>query len=702
LTISAGFFSLVAFRFFQIFWFQGITNSAYQAIFNVVPAERRDQTRTFIDGVPGQIGIVLAGVILIFSERFLPPQGLFIIGGFGAALTTYFAWRARREYRGALVEALRAGHPHVFGDDEEPFGGFQRDAAAISTVIGGISHPDPVVRRVSAEILGNLAVPDAQDALVKALEDEDAQVRAALLRSLARAGAVTAMLEVVSCIHDSDPVVRQEAVMALRSLTPYNRGVESILEPLLQDPDSAVRAATAVTLLGFGSHMEAEATLRKMATADQIETRAAALSAIAIWGIADAYDLAEAGLEDPSPAVRRAAATALVEIDADRCIIPLVAALADEDPTVRDAIAKVLGGIGDRALPETLKALEDPAKEEGALFALDQFPTHKNQAPIRLYAQERIKQATYYHQVKLEMDSWTVNERSHLLRHSLQKKSMDLARQALRAVALLGNRRSISLAIDGLNQSDPAQRANALEILEAIDEAALVRPLLGLWEAGQESASATDERYLDLLRDTDPWIRACAVLVCGTLEDPEIIDTLNQLAQRDPDEMVRAVANSVMKGKEFMETLQTLSLMERILFLHRVPLFEELDPADLKRVASIARENLYPSGEYIVRQGDTGDEMYIIVSGEVRVLVHSAEGSPVEVARRKSGEYVGEMAILSHEPRMASLVADGQVRALCLGQKEFEAILRERPGTSIALIQILCARIREQGVGEKI
>ena len=84
------------------------------------------------------------------------------------------------------------------------------------------------------------------------------------------------------------------------------------------------------------------------------------------------------------------------------------------------------------------------------------------------------------------------------------------------------------------------------------------------------------------------------------------------------------------------------------------------------------------------------------VSGEVRVVAAGGDGQALELARRTPGEYVGEMAILSQEPRMASLVASGGVRTLCIDQKQFEGILRERPETSLAVIQVLCARLRER------
>ena len=145
-----------------------------------------------------------------------------------------------------------------------------------------------------------------------------------------------------------------------------------------------------------------------------------------------------------------------------------------------------------------------------------------------------------------------------------------------------------------------------------------------------------------------------------------------------------------------MQTLHTLSLMERILFLKRVPLFTNLPPAELKQVAAIADEHLFVDDEVIAQQDEPGDELYVIVSGQVRVVVSLDGDEESELALRGAGEYVGEMAVISQKPRMAKLVAEGDVRTLCIEQKQFEGILRERPETSLAVMRVLCDRLRER------
>lgn len=144
-----------------------------------------------------------------------------------------------------------------------------------------------------------------------------------------------------------------------------------------------------------------------------------------------------------------------------------------------------------------------------------------------------------------------------------------------------------------------------------------------------------------------------------------------------------------------METLPTLSTLERILFLRRVPLFADLSPAELKQVALVASEFSFSQSELLARQGEAGDEMYVILEGEIEVSVDGPAGSREVLARRGPGECVGEMSIISREPRMASLIAASDLRILRIAQKEFEGILRERPQTGLAVMRVLIKRLKE-------
>jgi hypothetical protein len=251
---------------------------------------------------------------------------------------------------------------------------------------------------------------------------------------------------------------------------------------------------------------------------------------------------------------------------------------------------------------------------------------------------------------------------------------------------------AIGLAIDDLATPDPARRANALEALDAVGEPHVVRPLLRAWEAITLPAGDVVSALTEVMRDRDPWLRACGARAAAA--HPELRPVVGVLARTDADTLVRAAAASVEEDPG-VETLPTLSLMERILFLRRVPLFVDLAPVDLKQVAEISDEHAFGDGDLIADQGEPGEEMYLIVSGEIRVMVARDGEGPAEVARRTSGDCVGEMAVISRAPRMASLVAAGDVRTLVIDRVRFERILRDRPEASLAVMGVLCSRLRE-------
>ncbi len=131
-----------------------------------------------------------------------------------------------------------------------------------------------------------------------------------------------------------------------------------------------------------------------------------------------------------------------------------------------------------------------------------------------------------------------------------------------------------------------------------------------------------------------------------------------------------------------------MSPIEVVLVLRRIPLFAGLAPAELQRVAGIAEERSYSASDVIGAEGELGEEMHIVLDGNVRVV-----RSGQIVARRGVGEVVGEMSLITRQPRVASLVAEGDVRTLRIGHHEFEAMVRERPEIALGVMRELAERL---------
>jgi cyclic nucleotide-binding protein len=267
------------------------------------------------------------------------------------------------------------------------------------------------------------------------------------------------------------------------------------------------------------------------------------------------------------------------------------------------------------------------------------------------------------------------DERLELLRDSLLDASRADAVTAIRAVALLRETAAIAIALENLSGADAAQRANALEVIDTMGERDLVRPLLALWEP--ERSRTLDEDWRErALHHPDDWIRSSAAWAL------EAADAETRAEKRE--------------GEEMTETLATLPVMDRVLFLRRVPLFADLPPQDLLPIAAIASEHSFADADTIAEQDEPGDEMHIIVSGYVMVILRQPDGHQQVLAVRSAGDVIGEMAVITSSPRMASLAAKGPVRLLSIARRPFEAMLRERPETSLALLRVLCQRLADR------
>lgn len=102
----------------------------------------------------------------------------------------------------------------------------------------------------------------------------------------------------------------------------------------------------------------------------------------------------------------------------------------------------------------------------------------------------------------------------------------------------------------------------------------------------------------------------------------------------------------------------------------------------------------YTDGEAIVREGETGDRMFIIQSGRVRVS-RSMNGNEVELAQLKAGDFFGEMALIDREVRSATVSAIGEVRLLSIDKKNFLRRVHEDPSLAYRVIQKMSQKIRE-------
>jgi len=128
---------------------------------------------------------------------------------------------------------------------------------------------------------------------------------------------------------------------------------------------------------------------------------------------------------------------------------------------------------------------------------------------------------------------------------------------------------------------------------------------------------------------------------------------------------------------------------ERETALRRIPMFADLSPAELTRVASQLAEIELPAGTTLMTQHERGREAVIIADGVAEI---SVDGQPISSA--SSGDLVGELALLDSGPRTATVTALTRVRAYVLDPREF-AVLFESPKSARWIAAELARRLRD-------
>ena len=131
--------------------------------------------------------------------------------------------------------------------------------------------------------------------------------------------------------------------------------------------------------------------------------------------------------------------------------------------------------------------------------------------------------------------------------------------------------------------------------------------------------------------------------------------------------------------------------VEKIVFLSDVPMFGQVQSAELAKIAEITDEVVVPAGQCVFREGDFGEELFIIVEGRVRISLRGRI-----LAKLKERDYFGEMSLLDGEPRSATAEAEVDTLLLRIRQADFHRILARNFDATLAVLRTLSRRLRAQ------
>ena len=141
-------------------------------------------------------------------------------------------------------------------------------------------------------------------------------------------------------------------------------------------------------------------------------------------------------------------------------------------------------------------------------------------------------------------------------------------------------------------------------------------------------------------------------------------------------------------AKKISTASDSITSYDKMMYLHSTPFFKNITFNELNYLAHVTELVTFESKDMIIKQGDSGDSLFMITKGEVEVLVDDNV-----VATLTEGSYFGEIAIVADVKRTASVVACSEVTALRLLTNDFKNFICENPTVSISLMKEITLRL---------
>ncbi len=128
-------------------------------------------------------------------------------------------------------------------------------------------------------------------------------------------------------------------------------------------------------------------------------------------------------------------------------------------------------------------------------------------------------------------------------------------------------------------------------------------------------------------------------------------------------------------------------------FLKTTVLFQDLLPAQLDKIVKVATEKNYPKYHVVFEEGETGDALYIIRSGLVKISKESSDGRTKTLALLSPGEVFGEMAVLSDEGRSANAETLADTICVIIAREDFTTLIEKNSSIAMQIIRTLSERL---------
>jgi hypothetical protein len=240
----------------------------------------------------------------------------------------------------------------------------------------------------------------------------------------------------------------------------------------------------------------------------------------------------------------------------------------------------------------------------------------------------------------------------------------------------------------------------AFRTLVLLEDKHIIRKVDKTLRTGSERSRGDALEVLSNLGDRESSDLLVLLHVAGDLEEkiPQALrfvdvppaDGIVEASRRSESRWIRMAADAYHESNPPAE-----ATMQRLLALQQVPLFSKLSLEQLEAVQQITTDVEYLSDEVIMREGEPGGELFLLIEGSVRVYKWYGSEGETQLSTMEAVSYFGEMATLDDESRSATVVAAEDSRLLRLEGASLKELILQMPEISFEIFRILTARVRE-------
>ena len=129
-------------------------------------------------------------------------------------------------------------------------------------------------------------------------------------------------------------------------------------------------------------------------------------------------------------------------------------------------------------------------------------------------------------------------------------------------------------------------------------------------------------------------------------------------------------------------------------WLKRVAIFADVEPGAASALEALFKERMFGRDDFIVSKESSGDSLFVVTEGRVKVVLYGQNGREVILSTFKPGDFFGEMSLLDNQPRSANVIAIEPSRLLVLDRASFAKHLESHPKTALNVLAEMSRRLR--------